>query len=64
MIRRPNRRANLTIAGLLATFVGGTYYNIISRVSRDDLELELQRELAEEASRQAKEAAAATATAK
>ena len=56
--RPASRKANLAIAGVLAAFVGGTYYNIISRVSRDDLEEELQRELLQEARKQAKEAAA------
>ena len=56
--RSASRKANLAIAGVLAAFVGGTYYNIISRVSRDDLEEELQRELLQEARKQAKEAAA------
>lgn len=56
--RPASRKANLAIAGLLAVFVGGTYFNIISRVSRDDLEHELQRELEEEARKQAKQAAA------
>ena len=56
--RPARRKANLAIAGVLAAFVGGTYYNIISRVSRDDLEEELQRELLQEARKQAKEAAA------
>ena len=56
--RRVSRKANFAIAGLLAVFVGGTYYNIISRVSHDDLEAELHRELKAEARKQAKEAAA------
>lgn len=56
--RQASRKANLAIAGLLTVFVGGTYFNILSRVSRDDLEAELQRELEEEARKQAKQAAA------
>ena len=54
---RVSRKANIAIAGLLAVFVGGTYYNIISRVSHNDLEEELHRELEAEARKQAKEAA-------
>ena len=59
--RRVSRKANFAIAGLLAVFVGGTYYNIIRRVSHNDLEAELQRELEAEARKQAKEATEAKA---
>ncbi len=56
--KQASRKANLAIAGFLAVFVGGTYYNIISRVTHNDLEEELQRELLQEARKQAKEATA------
>ena len=54
--RQTSRKANLAIAGLLTVFVGGTYYNIISRVTKNDLEEELQRELEQEARKQAAQA--------
>lgn len=47
---------NWALAGLLAVFVGGSYLTIIKRVSDNDLEKELERELVEEARRQLKEA--------
>ena len=47
------------LAGLLAVFVGGSYFTIIKRVSNDDLEKELEREIAEENRRQAREERAA-----
>lgn len=46
---------NWALAGLLAVFVGGSYFTIIKRVSSDDLDKELEREIAEEVRRQAKE---------
>ena len=55
--RQVSRKANFAIAGLLSIFVGGTYYNILSRVSRNDLEEELHRELESEARKQASAAA-------
>lgn len=45
---------NWFIGGLLTIFVGGTYLSTIRRVSSDDLEKELERELEEEDRRQAK----------
>lgn len=46
---------NWALAGLLAVFVGGTYFKAINRVTSDDLERELERELEEEARRQQRE---------
>lgn len=43
---------NKLLAGLLAVFVGGSYFTIIKRVSSDDLERELERELEDENRRQ------------
>lgn len=58
-------RTNLLVAGALVAFVGGTYWKVIHSVSSDDLERELEREIAEEERRQRKlEAAAAAAAAK
>ena len=53
------RATNWLLGGLLAVFVGGTYYKTLHNVSSDDLENELARELAEEDRRQAKVQAAA-----
>lgn len=54
---------NLLVAGALAAFVGGTYWKVLSNVSSDDLERELEREIAEEERRQRKAEAAAAAKA-
>lgn len=49
------RVPNWAVAGLLAVFVGGSYFTIIKRVSSDDLEKELEREILEEYRRQSKQ---------
>ena len=46
---------NWALAGLLAVFVGGSYFTIIRRVSSNDIERELERELEEENRRQLRE---------
>jgi hypothetical protein len=57
---------NRLVGGVLAAFVGGTYWKTLHNVSSDDLERELERELLEEERRQQREASkqAAAATAK
>lgn len=39
---------NLLVGGVLAAFVAGTYWKTLRNVSSDDLERELEREIAEE----------------
>lgn len=46
------RLPNWALAGLLAALVGGTYFSSFTRVSKDDLQRELERELQEEAAKQ------------
>lgn len=43
---------NWAVAGLLAVFVGSTYLQTFRRVSVDDLDAELDREIEQEAKRQ------------
>ena len=53
---RPSLRIpNWALAGFLAAVVGGTYLSAFTRVSHDDLDKELQRELDEEAAKQQKQ---------
>ena len=60
----PRRRLpNWALGGLLAAFVGATFYTTIGNVTADDLEAELERELAEEDRRQRKSAATAAGAA-
>lgn len=59
-LRKPGSLwTNLAVAGALLAFCGGTYWKVIHNVSSDDLERELEREIAEEERRQQKAAAAA-----
>lgn len=53
--RSSGRVPNWALAGLLAVFVGGSYFQVIHRVSQDDLDEELERELEEELRRQIKD---------
>lgn len=64
LMATPSRRGlagNLLVAGALAVFVAGTYWKTLHNVSSDDLEKELEREIAEEERRQRKAEAAAAA---
>ena len=47
---------NWALAGLLGVFVAGSYFTIFNRVSSNDLEKELERELLQENRRQSKAA--------
>lgn len=49
------------MGGALLAFVAGTYWKTLHNVSSDDLERELEREIAEEERRQRRAEAAATA---
>ena len=60
VVRKPGSLwTNLAVAGGLLAFCVGTYYKVIHNVSSDDLERELEREIAEEERRQRKAAAKA-----
>lgn len=51
----PTRRIpipNWAVAGLLTVFVGSTYFQTFRRVSIDDLDAELEREIEQEIKRQ------------
>lgn len=50
---------NLLVGGALLAFVAGTYWKTLHNVSSDDLERELEREIAEEERRQRRAEAAA-----
>lgn len=39
-------KTNLAVGAALVAFVGGTYWKVIHNVSSDDLERELEREIA------------------
>ena len=54
---------NLLVGGVLAAFVGSTYWKTLHNVSSDDLEHELERELLEEERRQQRDAAKRAAAA-
>ena len=57
-LRKPGSLwTNLAVAGGLLAFCAGTYWKVIHNVSSDDLERELEREIAEEERRQRKAAA-------
>lgn len=54
-------KTNLAVGLALAAVVGGTYWKTLHNVSSDDLERELEREIAQEEQRQRRTEAAAAA---
>lgn len=54
-MRRRGRGLNVLVAGLLVTFVSGSYFSVIRRTSSDDIEKEFEREILEEFRKQEKE---------
>jgi predicted metal-dependent hydrolase len=57
-ISRRGGAPNWLLAGALAAFVGATFYRTVNRVSTDDLEKELDREIKQEERRQQQHAKA------